>query len=142
MRVVLNIGLLAEQGEHAASDYNSVYWQDKRAQVAVAECLRVLTGPALVEIRRDFPEPTLVVEGQFLLRQDQNALGLLTCSVLHAWVHRLAEVCHQEAVAYTFEVFDLVTRRYKTMGRLAGPQAAKWAPFDNSRFLTHQGAFK
>ena len=86
---------------------------------AVTDCLTSLWGRSWKAwTHMSDSEPTLVIE--------------VPASVSHATLHRLAQTFDQDAVA----AFDFA----KGEGKLAGPSAALWGPFNPAYFIIPGGA--
>lgn len=110
-RTIINLGLIR-------SEHSKVAPKGPLNVAAVADCLTSLWG-------RDWKawthmsdsEPTLVIE--------------VPASVSHATLLRLAYTFDQDAVA----AFDVA----KGEGKLAGPRAYLWGPFNPDFFLTPGG---
>lgn len=126
MKTTINVGLLGSPQAPKRAVRLRTYDRMRRA---ASWALTHLSGPVLMELRTDVPEPTLVIAGVFL-RGPKD---------LHQELRVLAERTDQDAIAFTYEQFDARYSSTRTVGILAGPRAAAWEPFNPDLFLTHQG---
>lgn len=111
MATLINLGLIR-------SAHSKVAPKAPLNVAAVTDCLTSLWGHSWkAEVHTSDTEPTLVIE--------------VPATVSHATLLRLAHTFDQDAVA----AFDVA----KGEGRLAGPAASLWGPFNPAYFIALGG---
>ena len=111
MSTLINLGLIR-------SAHSKIAPKAPLNVAAVTDCLTALWGRSWkAEVHTSDTEPTLVIE--------------VPASVSHATLHRLAHTFDQDAVA----AYDVS----KGEGKLAGPSAALWGPFNPTYFIAPGG---
>jgi hypothetical protein len=112
MRLILNVGLgpssiITGLGDHLAPS------PDKRLKGALSAVMREFSN-AYIELRRDLPEDTLVVDVQFAGSLEEAELA---CT-------HVAKMAWQDCAAYMLG----------GVGYISGPRGDAWKPFDLSKF--------